>query len=185
MLRQLLLIDIDSSMLKKISFILIIALTGCARFKENPNLLRSSNTGSGGAFEPLECNLRGAWTRCTSTGPQTSIKTVIKASGAVLSGTTFEFLSSQNCAGDEDKTTFFDMQFEMGKLGEATSVPGGTQLVLTPTSNDLFGCGVGVPSYTVIRFYNDCQNFSSSTAIPSCDMQNSPAVLDAEAFNRL
>lgn len=77
----------------------------------------------------------------------------------------------------------FEADYTLGAIGASSTIAGATDADLTPNV-DLFGCGVGAPAYTLVKFNDDCSEFSPTTTGPSCDANDRGSAIDPQAFIR-
>jgi hypothetical protein len=160
--------------MRKINYLLFLfLLSGCARFYNNEQFLRNLNNNSG--FDFVEtCSLDGAWVRCSATGLNSSVKTLISFSGSSMTETNFVFNSNSVCGGDEDSSNKFDAEI----------VVNGNNLDIIP-STDVFSCGPQQPAFTIFRLGDDCETLQIASSAPSCSVGGRPTNLDLQKFNRL
>lgn len=113
--------------------------------------------------------LQGTWKACNDTGGSSSSSVVFTFANNVVSETISDF-DQIGCTGNETIVLQFtaDVVIETEE-GKSLHFPGATDVTLTPDI-DLFGCGLGVPAYTFIKFLNSNFNaFGPSDQNPSCD----------------
>jgi len=160
--------------LRNITYLLLLLLlSGCARFYNNEQFLRNLNNNSGFEFGEI-CSLEGAWIRCSATGTTSSVKTMISFSGSSMTEANFVFNSNPNCGGDEDSSNRFDAEILVS----------GNNLDIIP-STDVFSCGPQQPAFTIFKLGDDCKTLQIASSAPSCSAGGRPTVLDSQSFNRL
>lgn len=141
----------------------------------------SSGSDSNNDAQGESCILTGTWSRCANYGGNSSGRVHIVASGNQIHEVIEEFNSSPDCQGTADQSMEFHADYILGKIGSSTFIDGGTDADITPDV-DLFGCGVGNPAYTVLKFSKDCGQFNTTQTAPSCDPSQRGTSIDPQPF---
>ncbi len=127
----------------------------------------------------------GTYSRCTDNGNGTSVKitTTFGSSGSTIVQDAFGYATS-DCSGATGSSLFgFSGTQVMGPLGQSITYAGGTDLVITP-STDPWGCGAGQPTYSWVVFAPNYASFKAPSAAPGCSAGAAPTTIDNVPYTR-
>lgn len=143
--------------MKKILLLLCLGLAvGCVKEPkegyENPPLLL----------------MQGSWKSCVQTDVSQSLLVHITFTGNQLAETISSW-DQLNCVGNQTIQLQFNAEVTVETaLGKSNYVAGATDFYLKPDT-DIFGCGVGVAAYTLIKFTdNNFNAFNPGATQPQC-----------------
>jgi hypothetical protein len=136
---------------------------------------------SAGQTAALQC-LAGSWIRCSDDG-NSSTKVSFTVTGSSWSQTTESFNSNDTCSGASNASSSFTAALEIGNLGESTGSTGSTELKMTPNI-DIYGCGAGAPTFTILHFSANCLELRLPISAPACDFASRSVALDNLPFTK-
>lgn len=142
-------------MVKKWLILVLLILTGCGEVAEPPEL-------------PVLPLLQGTWRSCSETSSSTSMLIMITFNNNQLSESISQW-DQLNCTGNETPYIQFNALVVAETLeGNSKYLSGATDLSFSPDI-DLFGCGVGVAAYTIIKFTSKSYtSFNPGSTQPTC-----------------
>lgn len=140
--------------MKKLLILSLIFLTSCGQVAEPPEL-------------PLLPLLQGTWRSCQNDNT-TSMLIIFTFSNNQLSETISQW-DQHNCTGNETIYIQFNaLVVAETNEGKSKYLTGASDLSFSPDV-DLFGCGIGVPAYTIIKFTSKTYNsFNPGSTQPTC-----------------